>query len=280
MMASLHFVWQYAFTGDPLLNPYTLWWEYDKVGFGSGVGRKTEGHSIHQAWINTRQSLRIGLFDLFGWWSFSWIFLPFGLLALLRDRNWRGLLVISVFPCLVILYLAYWIGATLFGPRYFYEGLFSLTLLSGVGIAFLAGWPTKPGINWRHYDGWRRVRSLAVVALIALLVLFNLMYYAPVRLKGMHGLYGVERAHIDPFLHPKAQKYSPALVIVHPSKKWIEYGTLIELQNPFLDTPFVFVISRSAEINANVADSFPDRHIYHYYQDEPYTLYTAPRPKK
>jgi len=32
----LTFLWQYAVTGDALLNPYTLWWEYDKVGFGPG----------------------------------------------------------------------------------------------------------------------------------------------------------------------------------------------------------------------------------------------------
>jgi 4-amino-4-deoxy-L-arabinose transferase-like glycosyltransferase len=33
-LAAIHFLWQYAVTGDPLLNPYTLWWSYDKVGFG------------------------------------------------------------------------------------------------------------------------------------------------------------------------------------------------------------------------------------------------------
>ncbi|MGW8250148.1 MAG: ArnT family glycosyltransferase, partial [Anaerolineales bacterium] len=36
----LHFLWQFAVTGDAGLNPYTLWWEYDKVGFGPDVGRK------------------------------------------------------------------------------------------------------------------------------------------------------------------------------------------------------------------------------------------------
>jgi len=278
-LISLHFIWQYAVTGDPLLNPYTLWWEYDKVGFGPGVGRIEGGHTLDQAWINTKFSLFVGRFDLFGWGSYSWIFLPFGLLAILRDRNWRGLLPILVFPSLVILYLAYWIGSSLFGPRYFYEGIFSLTYLSALGIALLAGWPTKPGIGFPNYSGLRRLRPLVITALVVLLVLTNLLFYTPIRLGGMHGLYGVQRSHQEPFLSDHNQKYSPALIIVHTSGKWIEYGTLLELENPFLNTPFIFVISRGVKADSRVALNFPDRKVFHYYPTvAPYIFYTAPLP--
>ena len=70
---------------------------------------------------------------------YSWIFLPFGLWA--ARRNPKALLIGSVVISLVLVYMSYWIGATLFGPRYYYEGLFSLTLFSAAGIAWLAGWP-------------------------------------------------------------------------------------------------------------------------------------------
>jgi len=88
--------------------------------------------------------LIVGKGDLFGWATYSWIFLPFGLVALFLRRNWRGLMLAAVFPSLVFFYLAYWVGAWIYGPRYYYEGLFSLTLLSGAGIAWLAGWPIAP----------------------------------------------------------------------------------------------------------------------------------------
>ncbi|MBN1147735.1 MAG: glycosyltransferase family 39 protein [Anaerolineales bacterium] len=278
-LTSMHFLWQYALTGDALLNPYTLWWPYDKVGFGPGAGRAEGGHTLHQAWINTRHSLRAGRYDLFGWGSFSWIFLPVGLLAALKDRNGRTLLLSSVFPSLVIVYLAYWIGSSLFGPRYFYEALYSLTLLSAAGVALLAGWPTRPGDAFPQARGWRRARALAVASLLALLVAANLAFYTPMRLGHMFGLYGVQRSHMQPFLAPETQKFAPALVIVHTKSKWIEYGTLLELETPFLDTPFIFVISRNPEANAAVIAHFPERHVYHYYPvDEPYVLYTAPRP--
>jgi 4-amino-4-deoxy-L-arabinose transferase-like glycosyltransferase len=280
LMSALHFMWQYAVTGDPLLNPYTLWWPYDKIGFGPGHGHSEEGHTLYQAWVNTRFSVYVGRYDLFGWLNYSWIFLPVGLVALVRDRNWPALLPISVLPSLFLLYMAYWIGSSLFGPRYYYEALYSLTLLTAAGIALLAGWPTRPGVPFPNHRGWRRVRPLGVTAIVALLLATNLLFYTPARLAGMHGLYGVQRSHLAPFLAPGSEKFTPALIVVHTKSKWIEYGTLLELQTPFLDTPYIFVISRGASADARVADHFPNRNIFHYYPfDDPFTFYTAPRPK-
>jgi 4-amino-4-deoxy-L-arabinose transferase-like glycosyltransferase len=65
----LYFLWQAALTGDPLFNPYTLWWSYDKIGFGPGYGRMEGGHNLHRAYVNTRYSLLVG-YDLFGWGTF------------------------------------------------------------------------------------------------------------------------------------------------------------------------------------------------------------------
>ena len=144
-LSSLYFLWQYAVTGDALLNPYTLWWSYDKIGFGPGFGHTSSGHNWTHAEINTKFSLWVGYFDLFGWGQYSWIFLPFGILAAIRQRMGRMLLVGSVIASLVVVYMAYWIGSSLFGPRYYYEGLYSLTLLSALGIATLAGWPVRAG---------------------------------------------------------------------------------------------------------------------------------------
>jgi hypothetical protein len=109
-LAGLHFLWQYRVTGDPFLNPYTLWWEYDKIGFGPGVGVTEDGHSLHIARINTRFSLRpAGATCSAGRAipGFS-AFRPAGLL-----EKARGLLVGSVFPSLVFIHIFYWIGSEL-----------------------------------------------------------------------------------------------------------------------------------------------------------------------
>lgn len=280
LIGGLHFLWQYAATGDPFLNLYTLWWPYDKIGFGPGHGLMKSGHTLHQAWINTRHSLRVGAGDLFGWAACSWIFLPLGLIPIWRERNWKALLPLSVFPGLFLLYMAYWIGSSLFGPRYWYEGLFSLTLLSAAGIAWLAGWPTRPDVPFPNYQDRRKGRSLGVTAVVALLLAANLIFYIPGRMKIMYGLYGVQRAHLEPFQTEQAQKMAPALIIVHTENGWIEYGALLELQDPFLDTPFIFVIARGAGADRQVSAAFPERNVYHYYPARaPFTFYKSAIPE-
>lgn len=278
ILVSLYFLWQYAVTGDPFLSPYTLWWPYDKIGFGPGYGVTEQGHNLRLAYINTRFSLWVGYHDLFGWGPYSWIFLPFGLLAVAIRRNWKALLVSSVFVSLVLVYLVYWVGAWLFGPRYFYEGLYSLSLLSGAGIAFLAGWPILPGEPWRSYTGWKRARPLLLFVIVLLLVATNLLFYVPLRIEGKRGLHGMERADLLPFQNEQAKDVAPALIIVHP-EIWVDYAVLLEMQDPFLNTPFIFVYSRGPGADAEVVVDFPERAVFHYYPDEPYKLYTGPRPE-
>jgi hypothetical protein len=93
----------------------------------------------------------------------------------------------------------------------------------------------------------------------------------------MHGLYGISRLRLEPFLTAEAQALAPALVIVHPDH-WTEYGALLELQDPFLDTPFIFVYARGPGADRILADQFPERKIIHYYPDEPDQFYLTPRP--
>lgn len=275
LFVGAYILWQYYLTGHALLNPYTLWWSYDQVGFGPGHGRSAEGHSLYLAWVNTRHSLEAGSADLFGWWTLSWVFLPFGLWA--ARRNPKGLLVGSVAFSTVLVYMAYWIGASLFGPRYYYEGLFSLTLLSAAGIAWLAGWPFRQAHAYTRFWGWKKMRPLLVVFVLGVLVSMNLALYIPIRLGGMFGLYNIERSDQLPFESPAAQELTPALVIVH-SKRWMEYGALLDLEDPHLTTPFIFAWSINPTTDASLADDFPDRSVYHYYPERPFQLYIEPVP--
>ncbi len=275
LTASLLFFWQYAVTGNLLLNPYTLWWPYDKVGFGPGIGVQEGGHNLYWAWMNLKHSLTAGLSDLFGWGKVSWLFMPLGLLAIRKTSTvWTTL---AIAPSLIIAYLFYWIGAWLYGPRYYFEGLISATLLSAAGIVWLAGKLTQPGapsaLRW-----WSRLRFGLTAAVTALLISANLVYYLPARLDGMVQLYGATRQQLAPFETETARQLTPALIFVHRQQNWREYAVLLELSSPLLDTPFVFVFSRSEADNQQVIDAFSKRSIWHYYPDEPYRFYSAPRP--
>ncbi len=274
VLSSALFLWQYALTSDPFLNPYTLWWPYDRLGFGPGVGVAEGGHSLLWARSNTRFSLRAGSSDLFGWGRLSWIFAPFGLIALRRIR--RAWAILAIAPSLILFYMLYWIGSWVYGPRYYFEGLVSFTLASAAGICWLAGRLMPERERMRY---WLSRLRFGLTALIATaLVAASALIYSPIRLGGMQGLYGASRGQLIPFQTPDAQKLAPALVIVHRLKDWREYGTLLELSSPYFDTPIVFTYDRGPEMNRQVIDFFPERAVYYYYADEPFKLYTALRP--
>jgi 4-amino-4-deoxy-L-arabinose transferase-like glycosyltransferase len=272
----LYLLWQYLLTGDPLLNPYTLWWPYDKVGFGAGFGAMEGGHTIKYALMNLRLNLFAGSVDLFGWGPFSWLFLPFGVLA--ARRNFSALLLGSVFLSLVLVYMAYWIGAAVYGPRYYYEGLFSLTIFSAAGIAWLAGWPLGSENTPRAVIGWRKLRPLLVTWLVGVLVMINLTLYTPIRLGGMVNLNGISAADQQPFRQPEVQALTPALVIVN-ANPWMEYGALLDLENPDLSSPLIFAWTTNPQREAVLTRLFPERNVYYYYPDrQPFELLRAPLP--
>lgn len=264
-VTALLLLWNAALAGSPWLNLYTLWWEYDRVGFGPGFGRTTSGHSLHLARLNLRVSLGVGQHDVFGWPFLSWAFLPFGMIAMRRKR--AAWLIAGLIPGLIGAYGFYWIGTWLFGPRYYFEALPAAATLTAAGIAWLGGWAeAKAG-------RWNRVRRSGVATLVLVLVALNGAFYLPLRLESLRGLYGISAAKRDAF----AAAVPPnAFVIVHPAQSWTDYGALLTLEPPFCDCDRVLVYSRGSRVDARAAAAFPDWDVYHYYADEPGVFWEEP----
>jgi hypothetical protein len=271
ILSSLYLIWQSALTGNSLLNPYTLYWAYDKIGFGPGHGIQENGYSLSNAWTNMKFSLSVGNSDLFGWPKISWLFLPFGLISI--RKNARAWLISGLIPSLLVTYTLYWIGSWLFGPRYYYECLPALSLITSAGIFWLIG-KLDLKVSPKFKIGFGTFRFASVLLIVSLLVTANLTYYTPSRLNMMHGLYGITRSQLDPFLTQQAQDLTPALVIVHLDAKWHPYGSLLELSSPYLDTPFIFTLSKGPEYEEILRSAFPDRAILHYYTKTPFVFYT------
>ena len=268
LFGSLFLVWQFAVTGNPFTDPYTLWWSFDRIGFGPGIGLEPGGHTLQLGIQNARMMLSDLNKDLFGWAGYSWLFLPFGFWALRKNRvAW---LAMAVFACLVICYVSYWADVTRYGPRYYYEGMYGLTLASAAGILCLSG--------SLKAQGWHRVRIFLLGVVLAGLVSYNLAVFLPARFGQIYGLYDVHHAQLSPFLTPQASAKTPALVIVHTQKIWTEYAGLLELEDPWLTSPFIFAWSNNGSISdAALAAHYPDRQIIYYYTDEPDKFYSAPR---
>lgn len=271
--AAIHFLWQAALTGDPLRNPYTLWWPYDTIGFGPGIGVRPEGNTWQSSLNETISSLWVGIHDLHGWAGFSWIFIPFGWLALRRNRT--ALLISMILPSLILVYLLYWIGAAVLGPRYYFEGIFCAVLLSAAGIRWLAG-SLKP-LPWRS---WQRLRFPLVTALVACLTCLSVFFFSPIRIGQLKGLYGISHNQQIPFLAYPERSTNPALIIVHVERHWSEYGGLLDLSNPFLDSTLIFSWSATPIVDEALSAAFANRTVYHYYpRTHPAEFFTHPLPQ-
>lgn len=260
-VASLLLIWQWALGGSPFRNLYTLWWPYDRLGFGADIGVTESGHNLYWALQNVHFNLSAGIHDLFGWRYLSWLFIPFGLIVLCPKRD--GKLVLAVFISLVVAYGVYWPGSWLYGPRYYYEGLPSLTICSAAGIAWLGDWLG----NWRNAVRWRR---LSVFGITALLVIMNIVFYFPARVWGMRGLYQITREPMDALVEIAQED---ALIIVH-TQKWFEYARLLPLVEPFGEGDLIITCSCGLEADDDVVRRYPDRKIYHYYPETPQRLYS------
>lgn len=274
-LGSLHFLWQWALTGDFFKNPYTLWWPYDKVGFGPGYGVMEGGHNLRLAWWNTKHSLRTGLSDLFGWGKLSWLFLPFGLWAF--RKNTRALLLGSLFPGLVMVYGAYWVGSWLLGPRYYFSALPGMSIFTAAGIITVGGWSLERGRSILHTRrGWRKLQPLLTTAAVFMLLAANIFFYLPVRFQGLHGLYGIQREDLRPFQTEEVRELAPALIIVH-SEQWMPYGSYLELTTPYFDTPFLFAWNLGQKRDAALTAAYQGRRtVYDYYPETPWVFYQRP----
>jgi hypothetical protein len=264
LVAGLLLIWQWVLTGDVLRNPYTLWWSYDRIGFGPGYGVAEGGHTLNQARINTKFSLRVGQHDLYGWPYLSWIFAPIGLLALRRRAD--AWLLAGLLPSLVLVYAAYWVGAWVYGPRYYIEALGAFSVLSAAGIAAPAGW-----LNAR---GTSRLRSLGVSVIVLVLLTLNIGFYLPARLQQMTGLYGMNLAALDQLRSVVPAK---ALVIVHPEHSWTEYGTLLTLTPPFAEGELLLSYTRGSDQDMRLVHLYADRPAYEYYPGNPSRLVPVER---
>ena len=224
-MCALLPLYNYAVTGSPFTNTYTLWWPFDTIGFGTGVGR-VGGHTLLAGMINAWRDLSAFQTAFLGWPA------PFGiglaalpLLAglFLAPRTRADWLLLLPPLALVAAHLAYWARAgEFFGGRYYSEGMPFLWLLAARGILkFSSG-------SWRLL-----IVRAALPALLAAAIFFQIL---PRFIQG-HGLYGISRENIAA---SGAAGLHDALVFID-IKTWKDYANFSWLNSPFLDNDVIFV---------------------------------------
>lgn len=292
-----------ALTGSPFTSTYELYWPYDRIGFGPGVGPGDQ-HTLDIGLLNTRVNLGSLSTHLFGWpWHLDLVFIAVSLLALLLSTGrlavepalpglpgttsaqrravlWDGLLLAAA-ASLVGVHVLYWTSGLMYGPRYYYEAMPSFLLLSARGINHVAGlgsvhrWARS---LWAFIVGSRSLLVAAkpastrigladriVPAAVGVVVLALVVHSLTVYLPTQfRQCRGWYGITGQASRLASELKVEHAIVLVPPGKSWTDYAPLIELNNPTLDSDTIFAIDHGPEHNRVLVDQFPGRTLYYW----------------
>jgi hypothetical protein len=207
---------------------------------------------------NTFFNLSMLSAHLFGWpygVALSFAILPFILGAATR---WDWLLLAS-FVAVVVCYSLYWCPCLMYGPRFYYEALPSLLLLTSRGIFELGRLPLR---IWPKL-GARQDRDIALflpVVLVTGLIVYNLRFYLPAQMPLYQGynyssdseLRTVARAHVH---------HALVLVDSNPPGFWASYGNVFFANDPLLSGDIVYAHDLPAK-NRVLFRYFPGRSRY------------------
>ena len=267
-------------TGHPLVFGYQLWWPFDRVGFGPGIGVRGE-HTLGQGWQNTKENLHALAHWLFGWPGALSVLPPLlgvaqAILQLAAGRRDRAcawdVVLASLTVCLIVAYMAYWVSGQMYGPRYYFESLGALALLSARGLL----WLNALGMHLLERIGLgRRGRAYAALGILVLagLISWNLLVFTPQQFRTYRNWYGVTSAGIQAV---RAAGIHHAVVFV-VAPKWTDYAPFFVENSPWLNGDVVYALDHGAA-DAQLLAYYPDRAAYRWQSGQLFLIRTADTP--
>jgi hypothetical protein len=261
--AGLYLTYNALLTGDPFLLPRHLFNGADVLGFGVGIGFYGE-HSVASGLVNAEQQLVSLGFYLAGWpygFSLALMLLPF---VTRRCVTW-DLVHGGIVALYVILYVAEFYHGIAFGPRYYFEALPSMVILTARGFAALAAsvadWLTRVGLA----SAPGRARQATALVLAALLAC-NAFYFLPRQATLYAGYTGLPGGGpvLDPTialdLSGRVSRLDNALVV---TTEWWWYMMYFAAMNcATFDCPTVYALGADPESRAVLRQMFPKRDWY------------------
>jgi hypothetical protein len=264
LFAGVYLAYNKALTGSLTTLPRTLFSVTEnKYGFGEGVGfygRHTPGAGL----VNADEMLTSLTIYLFGWpfyVSLALIALPF---LLRRARTWdfvHG----AVVGGFVLAYIGLYYHGIAYGPRYYFDAMPSLVLLSARGFVVLAEAAAAifQRAGWR--EAWPRARTAALILCIALLACGSI-YFWPQQARLYRPVSdppGAGDLALSDFLQqsPVVRKPGehPAMIVTRTRDLMESFGPM---NCPRLDCQTIFAFSPSEETDQKLRAAYPGRDWY------------------
>lgn len=258
-----------ALTHNPWETPRLLFYAPDHWGFGMGVGFYGE-HTFAAGLVNLDELLTILSIDLYGWpfyFTLAFVALPF---LTLRATAADWLLFISEI-ILTGAYIGYFYHGIYLGPRYLFETLPFLLILTARGIFVLADVSKTVATRIWQYGKTRprepltfinRV-SIPTVLLVLVLVLSNLVYFLPRQIEIYRGFSGINnrpRIDLNQIYHPSLPLHN-AIVVTDDS---LAYQLIyFPLNDPYLRGDVLYALATTTTDYNELRAAYPGRKLYH-----------------
>ncbi|MFN8522030.1 MAG: glycosyltransferase family 39 protein [Chloroflexota bacterium] len=250
----LYFNWR--LTGSALTSPFELWWTFDRIGFAPTFGMHG-GHDLANGLSNTWANLALLAQHLYGLPPlFSLV--PLVIVPLSGRARPHDYVLLAVVVCLIVAYIFYWADGIMYGPRYYFEAIGALAILTARGVLLVCGLDEQPD-DQRTARQVPRVRAAAFAAVAAGLWLGALGGYTVPMIPAYHGFNEISRVRLN-LIENSVER--PALVFVTQSwPEWQPYGSVFTANGPWLDRPIIYARDRGAE-NHVLGEQYPNRHRY------------------
>jgi hypothetical protein len=263
LVTAVSFGYNARLTGRPTYAPHTLWSDrtwgpgVDVIGFGRNVGIPTwenmdplPGHGPVDVVLNLNKNLFVANVDLFGWPFGSLVFVLIAILAARWQPGDRILLAVTA--ATVAGHSLYWFpGGPDFGPRYWYQAIVPLVVLSVRGAQHVAGRLATP----ESTDG-APSRIAAFVILASLTAFSTVMPWRA--LTKYHRYRDIDR---EVARLAEREAFGRGLVFVR-SEEPEDYQAAFNFNQPTDDAATVYAWDRGAAGRAAVVAALPDRRIW------------------
>jgi 4-amino-4-deoxy-L-arabinose transferase-like glycosyltransferase len=272
--------WNQRTTGDPFKSAYQLWWSFDKIGFGDGIGIYGH-HSVRDGWRYTRINLR-SLRDYLYGWPGNLAFVPPVLAAAVAaglqagrltrklrrgpslpggERESWDLVLVATVASLILVHLAYPTPGQMYGPRYYFEALGPLALLSARGLLHVSaavGSLARP-LARDPARAPRVATALTLVFVVGLFVYGDTHFTRSEfgKFEDWNGVNGVALRQVE------AAHLKHAVVFV-AADGWTDYAPFFTHNNATLNGNVVYAIDRGARRDGELLRLYPGRGAWRY----------------
>lgn len=267
IFVSLNFSFNNMLTGNPGTTPRSLFFAGDHWGFGPGTGFYGQ-HTLAAGFVNLDELLRILQIDLFGWpfyLTLAFLVLPF----LTRRAVGADWLMLAGAAIMTGAFVGYFYHGIYLGPRYLFETLPFLLILTSRGILTLGAVGIAAGRAAGRWWGDKLLSgkaqaqpaiSIVTAVLVAILVVCNLGYYMPRQIelhKNYTGLPAGYNIDVSEVYHAPLHN-----AIVVTDDYTIYQFVLFPLNDPMLHGDVIYAWASDPQQYAELRSAFPGRVIY------------------